>query len=65
MNGPLFFSRPYQLFSLLFFTDVNTFKRKSSKFLKLPIFSFEDVSFFETEISNAKRDKNLMVKSFR
>ena len=38
MNGPIFSSRPNRLFFLPFFTDVNTFKRKSSKFQKLPIF---------------------------
>ena len=38
MNGPIFFSRPYRLFFLPFLPDVNTFKRDSSKFQKLPIF---------------------------
>ena len=31
-NGPLFFSRPKRLFFLPYFTDVNTFKKKSTKF---------------------------------
>ena len=38
MTGPIFFSRPNRLFFLPFITEVNSFKRKSSKFQKLPIF---------------------------
>ena len=39
MNGPFFFSRPNQFFFLPYFTDVNTFKKKSSNFQKFPIFA--------------------------
>ena len=38
MTCPFFFSRHNQLFFLPFFTGVNSFKIKSSKFQKFPIF---------------------------
>ena len=40
-------------------------KESQASFRNSQFFPYEVVSFFETEKSNAKRDKNLMVKSFR
>ena len=46
--------------------QMSTYSKKSqASFRNSQFFPYEFVSFFETKISNEKRDESLMVKSFR